>query len=265
MPPARCQAGHACRLGVEDRGTGADHRRAEQQRGIAARMRKHDQPQQGAAHAGHQRKRLRPPVRVHADHRLQQRSRQLKGQRDQSDLREVEAVGVLDERIDGRQQRLHHVVEQMREAERHHDRERAGLGKGWREFGRRRFLHVLFPLFLCERRSSRLAPEGTTPDAAPNHFARLRLCVRGAHCRKPAGIPRMNLSQATCGRRKSHLPDSAVTSGSRVSTAVPSSSLLPCATSMRNRVSAWADIGMARCCALAAVLSISRSLSTWRA
>ena len=67
------------------------------------------------------------------------------------------------------------------------------------------------------------------------------------NCRKPARIPRMTCRRRTCGWRKSYLPASALTSGSRVSTAVPSSSLLPCATSIRKRVKAWLDIGMARC------------------
>ena len=90
---------------------------------IAAGVRQHDQADQRRAHAGDQRVGLRPAVRVHADDGLQQRGGELKRQRDQADLAEVEAVGVLDDGIDRRQQRLHHVVQQMREAEREDDRE----------------------------------------------------------------------------------------------------------------------------------------------
>ena len=104
-----------------------DQRRADQQQRVAAGVRQHDQPDQRAAHAGDQREGLRPAVGIHADDRLQQRGGELERQRDQADLAEVEAVGVLDDGIDGRQQRLHHVVEQMREAERQNDGE-GGFG-----------------------------------------------------------------------------------------------------------------------------------------
>ncbi len=53
--------------------------------------------------------------------------------------------------------------------------------------------------------------------------------------------------------------------GRTSSTAAPSSSPLPCATSIRNRVRAWLAIGMARWRLRAASLSISRSFRTWRA
>ena len=57
------------------------------------------------------------------DRRLQHRRGDLHRQRDQPDLREAEAVSVLQHRIERRHQRLDHVVEEMREAERQDDRE----------------------------------------------------------------------------------------------------------------------------------------------
>ena len=102
---------------------------------IAAGVRQHDQADQRAAHAGDQRIGLRPAVGVHADHGLEQRRGQLKRQRDQADLAEVEAVGVLDDGIDGRQQRLHHVVQQMREAERENDRRSGFRGRAEAAWG----------------------------------------------------------------------------------------------------------------------------------
>ena len=60
-------------------------------------------------------------------------------------------------------------------------------------------------------------------------------------------------------------PPGGATSGRSVTTAAPSSSLWPCATSMRKSVVACAAIGIARCSARVASCSISRSFSTWRA
>jgi hypothetical protein len=50
-------------------------------------------------------------------HRLKQRSRELERRRDQADLREIQRVRVLQDRIDGGNQRLHSVVEEVREAD----------------------------------------------------------------------------------------------------------------------------------------------------
>jgi hypothetical protein len=60
----------------------------------------------------------RTAVRVVADHGLEQRCRDLEGQGDEPDLSEIERVGLLDDRVDRRDQRLDHVVEQMRSAQR---------------------------------------------------------------------------------------------------------------------------------------------------
>ena len=64
-----------------------------------------------------------------ADHGLQQRRRELIGQRDEADLREVELKRVLQHRIDRGQQRLHHVVQQMADAEGPED-SKGGLSRG---------------------------------------------------------------------------------------------------------------------------------------
>ena len=51
---------------------------------------------------------------------------------DQPDLAEVEMVGSLEDRIDGGDDRLHHVVEQMAEADGGQDAEGGGFGVvGW--------------------------------------------------------------------------------------------------------------------------------------
>jgi hypothetical protein len=87
-------------------------------------VRQHDQADERAPHPRDRRIGLGLAVGDHADDGLQRGGRQLERQRDQPDLAEVEAVGLLDEGINCRQQRLHHVVEEVREAQRQHDRER---------------------------------------------------------------------------------------------------------------------------------------------
>ena len=63
-------------------------------------------------------------VGITADSGLQQRSGTLKRQRDETDLREAEIEGGFQRRIDGGQQRLHHVVQEM--AERHGEQHTEG-------------------------------------------------------------------------------------------------------------------------------------------
>src|SRR5262249_17264655 len=74
-----------------------------------------------------QREGLGPPVSEHANDRLEQGRGELEGERNQADLAEVETISLLDEGIDGRQERLHHVVEQVRKAQRQDNGER-GFG-----------------------------------------------------------------------------------------------------------------------------------------
>jgi len=59
------------------------------------------------------RERRRPPVGERTDHRLQQRRRDLIRERDGAELQEVERERQLQVRIDGRQERLQHVVAEM--------------------------------------------------------------------------------------------------------------------------------------------------------
>ena len=56
-------------------------------------------------------------IGVEADDRLQQRACQLQHERDEAHLREIELEVLLEDRIDRGDQRLHHVVEKMAEAE----------------------------------------------------------------------------------------------------------------------------------------------------
>ena len=66
-----------------------------------------------------ERERLRAAVGVQPDQRLQQRGGELERERDEADLREVEANRrILQDRVDRRQQRLDSVVQKVRHAQR---------------------------------------------------------------------------------------------------------------------------------------------------
>ncbi|MET3819469.1 hypothetical protein ABID76_002113 [Burkholderia ambifaria] len=82
------------------------------------------------AHPDRQRIGLRPLVRIEPDERLQQRCGDLVGQRDQADLRERQRELALEHRIDREDQRLDHVVEHVREADRAEHRV-DGARRGW--------------------------------------------------------------------------------------------------------------------------------------
>ncbi len=75
-------------------------------------------------HADGERMRLRTPVGVDADDRLQQRRGDLTDERDEPDLPEAQAERLLQHRIDGWQKRLHQVVEQMAKTETSEDARR---------------------------------------------------------------------------------------------------------------------------------------------
>ena len=68
-----------------------------------------------------------------ADDRLKERRGDLIGEGDVADLSEVQMKGAFEDRIDRRQERLHHVVEEMAEAGcGEHTDERSGLRSGCR-------------------------------------------------------------------------------------------------------------------------------------
>ena len=78
---------------------------------------KQAKPNQREGHANGQRIGHGALVGIGADHGLQQRSGNLERQRQKADLLEVQTVILLEHRVDGRKQRLHHVIEKMAEAD----------------------------------------------------------------------------------------------------------------------------------------------------
>ena len=159
-PPGRCSAPgrNARRRRAGRRATPPGGTRCEPSPTMAAAsssdqkcagMGQQQQPAQRGAHADGERIRHRPAVGVGADQRLQQRRGDLERERDQADLAEVERVVLLQDRVDRRQQRLDHVVQQMREADRVQHREcRPG------RHGR----HCFSPGVACRRRLRRHEP-----------------------------------------------------------------------------------------------------------
>ena len=95
---AGSHARHARRFRMEHRRAHADHRHRRQNHGEGGRRCDQDQPHQRERHAGRQRVRRRPMIGVEPHQRLQQRRRQLRGERDQPDLAEIQVVGLLQNR-----------------------------------------------------------------------------------------------------------------------------------------------------------------------
>ena len=125
----RRMARHARGLGMEHGRSEPDHGHRDQDHRVAARERQAEQPGERCPHAGDHRVGPRLMIGNQPEHRLQQRRGHLEGERDQPDLREVQHVRLLEEGIHGRDHRLDQVVEQMRSAQRHQDRQqRAALG-----------------------------------------------------------------------------------------------------------------------------------------
>ena len=130
VAPARGQTCDPRRLRMKHRRSKPDQRRRNQNDPVLMRDAEQQQSEERKAHADRKRKRLRLLVGEMSDQRLQQRRGKLERQRDQADLRVVQRVAVLQDRIDRCDQRLHSVVEEMRETDsRQHDIGRPGRSR----------------------------------------------------------------------------------------------------------------------------------------
>ncbi len=101
---------------MEDRRADADEAGANHQNLETMGKGERDEAGAGGEHGHGQGKRHGPTVCHHADDRLQQRCRDLKGEGKQSDLYEIERVIGFQQRVKRRQQRLHDVVQHVAEA-----------------------------------------------------------------------------------------------------------------------------------------------------
>ena len=80
---------------MKNRRACADQRRGEQDRAKRASHRQYDQADDRKSHAGRQRIRHRPAICVKPYQRLQKRCRTLIGERNDTDFKEIEVVGLL--------------------------------------------------------------------------------------------------------------------------------------------------------------------------
>ena len=102
---------------MEDRRAAADQPYRQQDGYEARGDGEGEQPEQREAHPRGERVGARMAVCIESDEGLQQRRGHLENQRDDSDLGEREAEFLLQERVDGRDHRLHHVVQQVGDAD----------------------------------------------------------------------------------------------------------------------------------------------------
>src|SRR5712664_3879619 len=84
---------------------------------VAGGQRQSQQSGQADAHANRERVRLRAPVRIETDKRLEDGGGQLQREGNQAHLAEIKMEGVLEERIDRGDQRLQRVVQEVAEAD----------------------------------------------------------------------------------------------------------------------------------------------------
>ena len=129
--------GDARRLGVEYRRAQADETHRDEEDAEALREREYDEPDEGEDHPEGQGVGLRLAVRDRAHHRLQERGGQLVREGYQTDLREVQVEAGLDEGVDGRDERLHRVVQQVRNADRDQNGEDGRFGAAQNLLSRR--------------------------------------------------------------------------------------------------------------------------------
>ena len=128
VPAARGCARDARRLRVEHGAADADHRDRQQCQSIGARESQQHQADQRESHARRQDEIQRPPVQAHPDQRLKERGGELEDESDEPDLKEAQGKSIAEHRIKRRRERLHHVVEHVRGAERDQNPERRSLG-----------------------------------------------------------------------------------------------------------------------------------------
>ena len=126
------EPGDAGGFGVENGGAETDEPAGDEHGREGGGKGEQQQADERQDHAGSKRVGLRMAVGEQTDNRLEQRRGELKCKGDEADLGEGEVEGVLEKRVECREQRLDGVVEQMAHAE------GAENPEGGRRFGHRR-------------------------------------------------------------------------------------------------------------------------------
>ncbi len=127
MLSARSHSRHARRFGMKHRRSDPHQRDRQQHCRKSRRVRNQNQSCERKSHPQRQRIRHGTPIGIASHHRLKQRRGELRRQRDQSDLPEIQMIGRLQNRIYRGDHRLQHVVQQMAHAECRQDSERNTL------------------------------------------------------------------------------------------------------------------------------------------
>ena len=113
LTAARGKLRHPRGFGMEHRRTAADQPHRNQNPDKTRREGKHQQPGQRETHTAGQRVGAGMTVGEQTGHRLQQRRSELKDQCNEADLGERKIELLLEKRINRRDHRLHHIVQQM--------------------------------------------------------------------------------------------------------------------------------------------------------
>jgi hypothetical protein len=123
----RGQARYAGGLWMEDGGADADAGSGEEQSGKRWRDGKQKETNEGDDHADGQDERFGGFVGPEADDGLKERGGDLIGESDEADLGKVKLERGFQNRVDGGQQRLHHVVDEVANADGGEDTEERGV------------------------------------------------------------------------------------------------------------------------------------------
>src|SRR3984957_21344734 len=112
---------------MEDSAADADDPHRQQGQSLRACESEQHQADEREGHAGGQDEIQRPLVEAHSDQRLKERGGELKNESNKADLKEAQRESLPENRVKRRRERLHHVVEHMRGAERDQDANRRRL------------------------------------------------------------------------------------------------------------------------------------------
>ena len=111
------EAGDAGGFRMEDGGADADEGGGSEEEGEGGGDGEEEESGEGEDHADGEGEGHRATVGIAADEGLQEGGEDLVGHGDEADLAEIEIEGALENRVHGREQRLHHVVEHVADAD----------------------------------------------------------------------------------------------------------------------------------------------------
>lgn len=111
------ETGDAGGFGMEDGGADADECGGRKDKGEGGGDGEEQEADEGEDHADGEGEGHGPTVGIAADEGLEEGGEDLVGHGDEADLAEIEVEGALENRVHGGEQRLHHVVEHVADAD----------------------------------------------------------------------------------------------------------------------------------------------------